>query len=265
MATVLSLKELRNSSTLKTEIRKLEEEKQKLLDQLEHQKQLEKKLRDDITSNRKDFDHLEKQFEHFAGIEADYDVLQHEVQMERLEKLIDKDKDDSKLKNQLKKARAELRIIQDELKNFKQLDPIRLKRQVVDLKKKTATQTSENKTINKSLLASRKELREITVEKDKLDTELKATRSETDYFWQSKDGEWSLFETALVLKNEATDDDVEVKRVKCLNMLTGASVVSKELGKKDLAVWHGAVEFPEEVSKEAGKRLKANMADAEND
>jgi predicted nucleic acid-binding Zn-ribbon protein len=70
MAQVLSLKELRTSSVLKAEISKLEEEKTQLLDQLERMKQLEKKLRDDLLEQKKDFEHLERQFDHFAGIEA---------------------------------------------------------------------------------------------------------------------------------------------------------------------------------------------------
>ena len=86
MAQVLSLKELRTSSVLKAEISRLEEEKNQLLEQLERQKQLEKKLRDDMLEHKKDFEHLEKQFEHFAGIEAEFEALQQKIQLERLAK-----------------------------------------------------------------------------------------------------------------------------------------------------------------------------------
>ncbi len=265
MATVLNLKELRTSNTLKSEISKLEEEKKQLLDKLELQKSLEKKLREDILGHKKDFEHLEKQFDHFAGLETELEALQHEKQMERLENMIEGDKKESQHKNVIKKAKEELRVVEIELKELKKLDPVRLRRQVVDLKKKTSTQATENNNINKSLVSTRKELKEITAEKEKLDADLSLLRTETNHFWQSKDGEWSLFETGLVLSGEKASKDVEPNRIKCLNMLTGASIVSKELGKKDMAVWMGAVEIPEEVSIEAGKRLKAIIADAEDE
>ena len=137
MAQVLSLKELRTSSVLKAEIAKLEEERAQLLAQIERGRQVEKKLQDDLLEQKKDFEHLEKQFDHFAGVEAEFEALQQQVAMERLEKLIDDDKKDNALTAQLKKAREELKAAQDELKELKALDPDRLKRQVADLKKKT--------------------------------------------------------------------------------------------------------------------------------
>src|SRR5688572_8390131 len=102
MAQVLSLKELRTSSVLKAEIARLEEERTQLLDQLERARQLEKKLRDDLLDHKKDFEHLERQFEHFAGIEAEFEALQQQVQLDRLEQLIDGDKKDTALNAQLK-------------------------------------------------------------------------------------------------------------------------------------------------------------------
>jgi DNA repair exonuclease SbcCD ATPase subunit len=269
MATILSLKELRSSSTLKTQLSELEAEKQQLLEQIEREKKIQQKLQDDILDQKKDFEHLEKQFEHFADIEADYEALQHEVQMERLEKMIDGDKKDTQHKNLVKKAKDDASEIQRELKELKKLDPLRLKRQVGDLKKKGMTQAAENKTINKALVTARKDLKEVTAEKDQLDKDYKASQTETDSFWQSSDGDWSLFETGLVLKEEEIEDDSEPKRIRCLNTLTGLSIVSKELGtedkEKDFALWHGDIEVPEEVSKEAGKRLKNIASEAEDD
>ncbi|MDC0598783.1 hypothetical protein OAP18_02975 [Gammaproteobacteria bacterium] len=261
MASVLSLKELRDSSTLKTEIRSLEEEKQGLLNQLERQKQLELKLRDDLLNQKKDFEHLEKQFDHFADIEAEFDALQQEVQMERLERMIEDEKREIQQKNQLKKAKEDSKVIQDELKELKKLDPVRLKRQVGDLKKKSITQAAENKSINSALVSTRKELKETTAEKEQLEKDYKAAQNQSDFFWQSTEGEWLLFETGLILKDEKVEKGSEPKRIQCLNTITGISVVSKELNDKDSATWHGDLEIPSDVSKEAGKRLKKIAAE----
>jgi chromosome segregation ATPase len=264
MAQVLSLKELRTSSVLKAEIKKLEEEKQQLLDQMDRQKKMEQKLRDDIISHKKDFEHLEKQFEHFAGLEADYETLQQELQMERLEKLISNDKQDNKSDTQLKKLKEDLGQVQAELKELKQLDPQRLKRQVTDLKKKNLDQAKDNKNLNTALVAERKESRELTAAKEQLEQELDSMRKETHQFWESTDSLWALFETGLVLKGETADDD-NLNRIRCLNRQTGASVVSSALGDDDKAVWLGDLEIPEIVSVEAGKRLKNIAAEAEED
>lgn len=264
MAQVLSLKELRTSSALKAEIKKLEDEKQQLLEQLDRQKKLEQKLRDDILDHKKDFEHLEKQFHHFAGLEADYEALQQELQMERLEKLIDDDKKDNKLEGQLKKAREEMVQAQAELKELKKLDPQRLKRQVTDLKKKSQDQAKDNKNLNNALVAERKESRELGIEKDRLEAELKAANAMSNPFWQSDDENWALFETGLVLKDESADEAPR-NRILCLNRETGVSVVSSALGDDDKAAWLGGLEIPDEVSVEAGKRLKKIAAEAEDD
>ena len=264
MAQVLSLKELRTSSALKAEIKKLEDEKQQLLDQMDRQKKMEQKLRDDIISHKKDFEHLEKQFDHFAGLEADYEALQQELQMERLEKLISNDKQDNKSDSQLKKVKEELVQVQSELKELKKLDPQRLKRQVTDQKKKILDQAKDNKNLNTALVAERKESRELTAAKEQLEQERDAMRKETHEFWQSDDGLWALFETGLVLKGETANDDT-LNRIRCLNRETGVSVVSSALGDDDMAVWLGNLEIPETVSVEAGKRLKNIAAEAEDD
>ncbi len=264
MATVLSLKELRTSNALKAEIKKLEDEKQQLLDQLERQKKLEQKLRDDILEHKKDFEHLEKQFNHFAGLEAEYDALQQELQMERLEKLIEGDKKDNTVNAQVKKAREELSAVQSELKELKKLDPQRLKRQVTDLKKKNIDQAKDNKNLNSALVAERKEVRELSATRDKLESELEAANTLSNFFWQSKDSNWALYETGLVLKPESDNED-NLNRILCLNRETGVSVVSQSLGEDDKAVWLGDIEIPEDISIEAGKRLKKIAAEAEDD
>lgn len=264
MAQVLSLKELRTSSALKAEIKKLEEEKQQLLEQMERQKKLEQKLRDDILSHKKDFEHLEKQFDHFAGLEADYEALQQELAMERLEKLVNHDKQDNKADTQLKKLREELAQVQAELKELKKLDPQRLKRQVSDLKKKNLDQAKDNKNLNTALVAERKEVRELTAAREQLEKDLEAANLEADQFWQSADGNWALYETGLVLKGEDAGEDTR-NRIRCLNRETGVSVVSTALGDDDKAVWLGGIEIPEDISVEAGKRLKKIAADAEED
>lgn len=263
MAQVLSLKELRTSGVLKAEISKLEEEKNQLLEQLERQKQLEKKLRDDMVEQKKDFEHLEKQFEHFAGIEAEYETLQQKIQLERLEQLIEGDKKDILLKTQVKKIKDELKEAQDELKELKQLDPQRLKRQVADLKKKTLQQAADNQSVNNALVAARKELKDTTAEKDKLQAELKASRSSTDFFWQSLDGTWTLYESTTVLKDEKVADTDKYKRIRCMNTSTGMSALSKGRDDKDKAEWLGNLDIPEEVSIEAGKRLLSIAAELE--
>lgn len=261
MPSVISLKELRESNTLKDQIRKLEQEKEELRKQLELQKKLEAKLREDLLDQKKDFEHLEKQFDHFAGIEAEFEALQSEIQLERLEAMVAREKEEAKFKAQLKKARDEMREAQDELKELKQLDPLRLKRQVVELKKKTQTQAAENKTVNNALIAARKELREVTLEKDKLEAGLKAAGEGGDAFWESKDGVWRLFENAQPLKGE----EGPVKRVRALNRESGLAVLSTGLGEDDLARWSAELEIPGEVSLEAGKRLKAFAAEADED
>lgn len=264
MAQVLSLKELRTSSVLKAEISKLEEEKSQLLDQLERMKQVEKKLREDLLEQKKDFEHLERQFDHFAGIEAEFEALQQQVAMERLEKLIDEDKKDNQLKAQLDKARAELKAAGDELKELKKLDPQRLKRQVTDLKKKTQDQASDNQALNKALVAARKELKEANTEKDQLDAQLKASRSGGDFFWQSVDGSWVLYECSIVLKDQEVEDREQYKRIRCMNALTGESVLSSGKDEQDKALWQGALAVPDDVSVEAGKRLLSIAADLED-
>ncbi len=270
-SSTLSLKSLRDTSTLKSEISLLETEKKDFAAKLEREKKLVKKLQEDLLEQKKDFDHLEKQFHHFADIEADFEALQQEIQLERLENLLTIEKLESQNSSTDKKSNEEVKELQKELKELKKLDPVRLKRQVVDLKKKTITQGSENKTINTALISARKELKETTGEKDKLDSGLKAALSESHSFWQSKDGEWVLFETGLVLKDEDAPKNEEDRliRVRCLNLTTGTSVLSNELiteGKeKDLASWYGDLEIPEEVSKEAGKRLKKIAADLEDE
>jgi chromosome segregation ATPase len=263
MAQVLSLKELRTSSVLKAEISRLEEEKNQLLEQLERQKQVEKKLRDDILEHKKDFEHLEKQFEHFAGIEAEYEALQQKVQLERLEQLIEGDKKETLVKAQIKKIKDELKEAQDELKELKQLDPQRLKRQVTDLKKKTIQQATDNQSVNNALVAARKELKDTTAERDKLQTEFKAARSSTDFFWQSIDGVWTLYESTTVLKDEKVADTDKYKRIRCMNTLTGMSALSKGRDDADKAEWLGNLEIPDEVSVEAGKRLLSIAAELE--
>jgi DNA repair exonuclease SbcCD ATPase subunit len=265
MAQVLSLKELRSSSALKAEISKLEEEKAQLLDQLERQKLLEKKLRDDLVTQKKDFEHLEKQFDHFAGIEAEFEALQQQVQMERLEQLVDGDKKDAVLKNQVKKARDELKEAQDELRELKLLDPQRLKRQVTDLKKKSQEQATDNQNLNKALVAARKELKDVTTAKESLEAELKAARGATDCFWQSVDGTWALFETAAVLKDETVEDADKFKRIRCMNLLTGMSALSKGRTEDDKAEWLGTLDIPADVCVEAGKRLLSIAAELDDE
>jgi len=270
-SSTLSLKSLRDTNTLKSEISLLENKKKDLLAKLEREKKLVKKLQDDLVEQKKDFEHLEKQFNHFADIEADYDALQQEVQLERLENLLNAEKLETQNAALVKKAREELKELQKELKELKKLDPLRLKRQVTDLKKKTITQASENKAINTALVTIRKELKETTTERDRLESELKAALSESHAFWQSEDGEWALIETGLVLKSEdaPVNEEDRVIRIRCINLTTGSSVLSKELlteGKdKDLVSWHGELDIPEDVSKEAGKRLKKIAADLEDE
>jgi len=264
MAQVLSLKELRTSSALKAEIKKLEDEKQELLDKLDRQKKVEQKLHQDIVDHKKDFEHLEKQFNHFAGLEADFEALQQELQMERLEKLVDTGKKDNQFESQLKKAREDLAEVQAELKELKKLDPQRLKRQVTDLKKKNLDQAKDNKNLNTALVAERKEVRELTADKTRLEQELEAANKMADQFWVSEDENWALYETGLVLKNEEAGEE-SLNRILCLNRETGVSVVSTELGDDDKAVWLGDIEIPEDISIEAGKRLKKIAAEAEED
>lgn len=265
MAQVLSLKELRTSSVLKAEISKLEEEKQQLLEQLERQKQLEMKLREDLVEQKKDFEHLEKQFEHFAGLEAEFEALQQQVAMERLEKLIDGDKKDNQLKTQIQKLRDELKEAGEELKELKQLDPQRLKRQVTDLKKKSQQQATDNQNLNNALVAARKELKETAAGKERLEAELEAARKGSDHFWQSADGHWSLFESRLRLPGEeAADPDAPV-RICCMDNRTGLRVLSSGRNDEGLALWLGDIEIPAEVSEEAGKRLLSLEADLESE
>jgi hypothetical protein len=265
MAQVLSLKELRTSNVLKAEIAKLEEERVQLLDQVERARQVEKKLREDLLEQKKDFEHLEKQFEHFAGIEAEFEALQQEVQMERLEKLIGEDKKDTVLNSQLKKLRDDLKAATDELKELRAMDPERLKRQAADLKKKTLQQASDNQALNTALVKARKELKDLTTEKEKTDAELKASRNGTDFFWQSVDGNWVLYESSVVLKDQKVDNPDKYKRIRCLHTLTGQSSLSNGKDDNDKALWLGTLEIPDDVSVEAGKRLLSIAAELEDD
>jgi chromosome segregation ATPase len=264
MAQVLNLKELRSSSALKAEIQKLEENIQQLKEQMGRQKLLEKKLSDDIVNHKKDFDHLEKQFAHFAGLETEFEELQQELQMERLEKLINGDKKDNQVNVQVKKARDDLVKVQAELKEFKKLDPLRLKRQVTDLKKKNIDQAKDNKNLSSALVTERKEVKELTSEKDRLEAEVEASNKQTNFFWESEDSKWALYETALVL-NDETQDEESLNRILCLNRETGVSIVSKALGDDDKAVWVNEMDIPDEIAIEAGKRLKMIAAEDEEE
>jgi len=263
MAQVLSLKELRTSSVLKAEVSKLEEERIQLLEQLERSKQVEIKLREDLLEHKKDFEHLERQFDHFAGVEAEFEALRQQIQLEKLEQLIDGDKKDNVLNNQLKKTRDELKVALDELKELKQLDPERLKRQVADLKKKTQQQAADNLALNNALVKSRKELKDLTTEKEKADSELKASRNGTDFFWQSVEGTWVLYECTIVLKDETVADPEKFKRILCLHTTTGMSALSNGKDEDDKAQWLGSLEIPQDVSVEAGKRLLSIAAELE--
>ncbi len=267
-SSTLSLKSLRDTSTLKSEISKLEAEKDELLAQLEREKKLLKKQQDLLLEQKKDFEHLEKQFNHFADIEAEFEVLQQEIQLERLENLLNNEKVESLNAATIKKAKQESKELQQELKEFKKLDPIRLKRQVGDLKKKAITQASENKAVNNALVSARKELKEVSAEKENLDVSLKAALNETHFFWISKDSEWVLYETGIVLKDEEEPkEEDKLKRVRCVNLVTGASVLTKEIDTEDndKVVWFSELDMPEEVSKEAGKRLKQIASDLEDE
>ena len=263
MAQVLSLKELRTSSVLKAEVSKLEEERIQLLEQLERSKQVEIKLREDLLEHKKDFEHLERQFDHFAGVEAEFEALRQQIQLEKLEQLIDGDKKDNVLNNQLKKTRDELKVALDELKELKQLDPERLKRQVADLKKKTQQQAADNLALNNALVKSRKELKDLTTEKEKADSEQKASRNGTDFFWQSVEGTWVLYECTIVLKDETVADPEKFKRIRCLHTTTGMSALSNGKDEDDKAQWLGSLEIPQDVSVEAGKRLLSIAAELE--
>jgi len=266
MAQVLSLKELRSSSALKAEIAKLEQDIVQLNEQLERQKLVEKKLRDDLVEQKKDFEHLEKQFEHFAGIEAEFEALQQQVQMERLEQLVEGDKKDNLMKKEVDKVRAQLKEEQDELRELKALDPQRLKRQVADLKEKNREQANDNQNINKALIAARKDLKEATTAKDALDAELKAARAATDFFWQSADGTWALFEVTARLKDESVDNAENFKRIRVMNLVNGMSALSAAHEKgAEKATWLGTLEIPDDVSVEAGKRLLSIAAELDDD
>jgi chromosome segregation ATPase len=264
MAQVLNLKELRSSSALKAEIQKLEEDIQQLKEQMGRQKLLEKKLNDDIVNHKKDFDHLEKQFAHFAGLETEFEELQQELQMERLEKLINGDKKDNQVNVQVKKARDDLLKVQAELKELKKLDPLRLKRQVTDLKKKNIDQAKDNKNLSSALVTERKEVKELTNEKDRLEAEVEASNKQTNFFWESEDGKWALYETGLVLKDETQNED-PLNRILCLNRENGVSIVSASLGDDDKVVWVSKMDIPDEIVIEAGKRLKMMAAKDEEE
>ena len=107
-------------------------------------------------------------------------------------------------------------------------------------------------------------MKELSATKAKLEAEVEAATKQTNYFWESKDSNWALYETGLVLKTE-TDDEDSLNRILCLNRETGVSVVSQSLGEDDKAVWLGDIEIPEDISIEAGKRLKKIAAEAEDD
>jgi len=264
MAQVLSLKELRSSNALKAEIEKLEKEVQQLTEQLDRQKLLEQKLRDESLNHKKDFDHLEKQFEHFASLEIEFEELQQALQMERLEKLIDVDKKDSQVNVQIRKARDDLLKVQAELKELKKLDPQRLKRQVTDLKKKNFDQAKDNKNLGTALVTERKEVKELSTEKDRLETDLETADKQTNFFWESEDGKWTLYETGLVLKDE-TESEETLNRILCLNRENGVSIVSASLGDDDKAVWVSEMDIPDKIAIEAGKRLKMIATEDEED
>jgi hypothetical protein len=184
--------------------------------------------------------------------------------MERLEKLIGDDKKDNQLKTQLDKVRADLKASAEELKELKLLDPQRLKRQVTDLKKKTQEQATDNQALNKALVTARKELKEATTEKEQLDAQLKASRSGTDFFWQSVDSTWVLYECSIVLKDETVEDADKYKRIRCMNALTGESSLSNGKDDQDKALWLGNQQIPDDVSVEAGKRLLSIAADLDD-
>src|SRR5690606_4544916 len=123
-------------------------------------------------------------------------------------------------------------------RELKLLDPQRLKRQVADLKKKTQEQANDNQNINKALVSARKELKDVTADKERLETELKAARSGSDFFWQSADGVWQLYESVQLLKDEKVDDADKFRRIRCLHTTSGTSVLSKGQDGDNKAEWH---------------------------
>jgi hypothetical protein len=184
--------------------------------------------------------------------------------MERLEQLIDGDKKDTQSKALLQKLRTDLKEAQDELRELKQLDPLRLKRQVADLKKKTQQQGTDNQSLNNALVSVRKELKETSTEKDTLQQQLKASQNGTDFFWQSVDSIWVLYESSVVLKDETVENSEKFKRIRVLNTLTGMSALSNGKDENDHALWMGTLEIPANVSVEAGKRMLAIAAELED-
>ncbi len=71
--------------------------------------------------------------------------------IERLEALVEMDKEASATRSELERFKLSLREVKSELKTLKALDPERLKRNVADLKKKIIVKNSEISAQNKAL------------------------------------------------------------------------------------------------------------------
>ncbi|MDR2212454.1 MAG: hypothetical protein LBE21_02360, partial [Pseudomonadales bacterium] len=145
------------------------------------------------------------------------------------------------------------------------LDPHRLKRQVADLKKKAQQQSTDNQNLNTALVTVRKELKETSGEKDKLQQQLSANQNGSDFFWQSADEVWVLYESSVVLKDESVENPEKFKRIRVFNTQSGMSALSQGKDENDLALWLGTLEVPAEVSQEAGKRMLTLAAELEEE
>ncbi len=259
MSTTLSLKSHKENSALKDQIVSLQNEINTLHEKNAAQVDIETKLKSEIVELKEDYVHLEEQFDVFATLEQSHESLQHEIQLERLTNIIEKDKVKAQFQAKLKQAQQETNLVNSELKKLKALDPTRLKRQLADGKKKTASQQAANDAIKVLLNKTRDELKKSKADAEQLTLELNAFKNETNCFWISKDGVWSLSLTDFSYKDEEANAS---SKVRCLNRETGASFMTKALDDEQHVIWNGTDDVPNEVSQAAGAEL-AKMAESD--
>ncbi len=166
--------------------------------------------------------------------------------IDRLEALIAVDKKAAKTESELGKVRLELRETSAELKKLKALDPVRMKRNLADTKKKLVTKNSEIKARNAELLQVRKQLREAI-------DELNQSQNKIDQFFTSSCGQWQLFFTGFQFPDEKPD--LDSVRIRCLNRFTGTSVIASTLD-GDSVVWSDDINVPAAVAKRAAEELR---------
>ncbi len=178
MAAILSLKNHHESISLKDQASVLENQIAALQQKNLAQLGVEQDLKQEYLALKQEASALAQHVAELEATKQQHENLQSALQIEKLGNHVNEEKSKLKLKADLKKAREDLRLVRTEFNLLKALDPARLKRQLTDLKKKTAAQNNDNKRINNTLVKTRRELAQSNADRDNFEAELKALQAE---------------------------------------------------------------------------------------